>query len=154
VYLGDADMYFQEGRPDQSVSTRAVACDPREENMKKGFSVLALALLLMLAAVPAAVADPGNGNGWESLTAECDGGVTLDIIGHEGLWSVTHIADGSRLILTAQTVKINGEVDVDLQHPGHKNQEPDVSNCEFSFTVPTPDGDLFFEISLTGFIRP
>jgi len=120
--------------------------------MKRMSIVLALSLLLPLAVVPAVSAAPGNGTGWQAIVAECDQG-PLELVGHEGLWSATHLADGGRMILTAQRVVINGQVDVDLEHPGHKNQEPDVSNCEFSFTVPTPDGDLRFEISLTGFFR-
>ena len=55
------------------------AVDPDwEESMKKTTVVLALGLLLLLGAIPTATADPGNGNGWESLTAQCDQG-PLDI---------------------------------------------------------------------------
>lgn len=113
--------------------------------MKKTTVVLALGLLLLLGAIPTATADPGNGNGWESVTAQCDQG-PLDIVGHEGLWSATHLADGGRLILTAQTITVGGEVVLDLEHPGHKNQTPDVTNC--SFDLP---GEV--TISLTGFFR-
>ena len=113
--------------------------------MKKLSAVFAVVALITVLSVPA-VAAPGNGTGWESVTAECDQG-PLDIVGHEGLWSVTHLADGGRLILTAQTITVEGVgVVLDLEHPGHKNQEPDVTNCTF-----TLDGGV--TISLTGFFR-
>ena len=113
--------------------------------MKKLTVMLGVVALLTLLAVPA-VAAPGNGTGWDSVTAECDQG-PLDIVGHEGLWSATHLADGGRLILTAQTITVEGVgVVLDLEHPGHKNQEPEVTNCTF-----TLDGGV--TISLTGFFR-
>jgi len=117
--------------------------------MKKVSFIAAVAMLLALAVAPAAVADPGNGTGWEQASAVCDDGTVLDITGHEGLWSATHLQDGSgRLILTAQTITVEGVgVVLDLEHPGHKNQEPDYENCTF-----TLDGGV--TISLTGFIRP
>ncbi len=114
-----------------------------------------MAVMLALAA-PAASADPGNGKGWTTEDAVCDGGVEVQITGHEGLWSATHLnAENQRLILTSQLVTLDppdgDPFDLfNLSHPGHKNQEPDLENCYFSFD--TPDG--LVEIWLTGFLRP
>jgi hypothetical protein len=127
--------------------------------MKKVSLVAAVAMLLALAVTPAAVADPGNGTGWETQTAVCDVGGEIQITGHEGLWSAGHVVleDGTqaRMLLTSQLVTLttpDGAVIelFNLDHPGHKNQEPDLENCRFAFD--TPDGR--FDISLTGFVRP
>jgi len=59
------------------------------------------------------------------------------------------------MILTSQLVTLTTEDGtvielLNLDHPGHKTQEPDVENCHFGFD--TPDGRI--DIALTGFYRP
>ncbi|MDH3250918.1 MAG: hypothetical protein OEQ47_18255 [Acidimicrobiia bacterium] len=52
-----------------------------------------------------------------------------------------------RLILAAQTITVEGVGGIlELEHPGHKNQESDVTNCTFAL-----DGGV--TISLTGLFR-
>ena len=120
--------------------------------MKKSILV-ATVLLIVMALAPAASATPGNGTGWTTEYAECDQG-SIQITGHEGLWSATHLDGNRRMILTKQLVTLNTGTEritlFELPHPGHRQQQPNLTNCYFSFE--TPDG--LVEITLDGFSRP
>lgn len=118
--------------------------------MKRLVIVAAILALLAVFAAPAAVAVPGNGAGWFTAEAVCDGD-PVTISAHGGIWSAVYVEGDGHFILTYQKIEVDGELFAEVSHPGHTNPGPIVS-CWL-------EDDEFFPgqtavITFNGFFKP